>query len=433
MTIETRHPSARCGESRCLRSRSPIVVLVLMALAAAALLAPAAIAQPRGVASDPLALLAVQRAELTAGDGAAKDYFGYSVALSGDTAVVGACGRQSAAGPSVGAAYVFVRSGAVWSQQGDALTASDAAAGDLYGWSVALSGDTALVGAPSHQVGASDLQGAAYVFVRSGVAWSPQGELTASDAGGGDQFGSSVALSGDTALVGAASKQVGANEWQGAAYVFVRAGVAWSQQGGALTASDAAAGDQFGWSVALSGDTALIGALGVNSDQGAAYVFVRSGAAWSQQAELTASDGATGDDFGVSVALSGDTALVGAPYKQIGANADQGAAYIFVRAGAAWSQQGGALTASDGAEKDYFGDSAALSGDAALIGAPYKQIAVNEKQGAAYVFPPTMRHDLAYQLSSRPAGIDPLYAADSQAARVVDALFDGLTIWDAKT
>jgi len=111
----------------------------------------------------------------------------------------------------------------------------------------------------------------------------------------------------------------------------------------------------------------------------------------------------------------------------------QGAAYIFVCAGAAWSQQGGALTASDGAEKDYFGDSAALSGDAALIGAPYKQIAVNEKQGAAYVFPPTMRHDLAYQLSSRPAGIDPLYAADSQAARVVDALFDGLTIWDAKT
>ena len=173
--METRHAGTRCSGPRFLRPRVPLVMLVLLALAAAVVLAPAALAQSRGAASDPLALLAVQQAELTASDGAAQNYFGYAVALSGDTAVVGACGRQSGAGPSVGAAYVFVRSAAVWSQQGGALSASDGAAGDLFGWSVALSGDTALVGAPSHQVGANELQGADYVFVRSGACGAAGG------------------------------------------------------------------------------------------------------------------------------------------------------------------------------------------------------------------------------------------------------------------
>jgi hypothetical protein len=163
-------------------------------------------------------------------------------------------------------------------------------------------------------------EGAAYVFVRSGTAWSQQKELTASDAAAGDLFGLSVALSGSTALIGAHGK----NSNTGAAYVFVRSGTAWSQQK-KLTASDGAADDFFGGSVALDGQTAVIGAIGGNSGGGAAYVFARSGTAWSQQAELTASDAAHDDSFGGSVALSGKTAIIGAHNKNAGA----GAAYAF--------------------------------------------------------------------------------------------------------
>jgi uncharacterized repeat protein (TIGR01451 family) len=186
------------------------------------------------------------------------------VALSGDgnTALVGSPGNNS----SQGAAYVFTRSGTTWSQQPE-LTASDGAASDLFGNSVALSGDgnTALVGAPLHD----SFQGAAYVFTRSGTTWSQQQELTASNGAADDQFGHSVALSGDgnTALVGAPIH----DSYQGAAYVFTRSGTMWSQQQ-ELTASDSF---QFGDSVALSGDgnTALVGSYGNNSAQGAAYVF----------------------------------------------------------------------------------------------------------------------------------------------------------------
>ena len=146
------------------------------------------------------------------------------------------------------------------------------------------------------------------MFVRSGATWSQQQELTASDGAATTNFGYSVSVSGDTAVIGASGKN---SSNQGAAYVFVRSGGAWTQQQ-ELTASDGAAGDNFGYSVAVSGDTAVIGAYGKNSNQGAAYVFVRSGGVWSQQQELTASDGAACDDFGHSVSVSGDTAVIGA-------------------------------------------------------------------------------------------------------------------------
>ena len=193
-------------------------------------------------------------------------------------------------------------------------------------------------------------------------------ELTASDGVAVDFFGGAVALSadGNTALIKAASKN-----GPGVVYVFVRSGATWSQQQ-KLNASDGAAGDAFGGAVALSadGNTALIGALG-KSNKGAAYVFVRSGITWSQQQELTASDGAAFDSFGERLALSadGNTALIGAKLK----NNQQGAAYVFVRSGTTWSQQQ-KLTASDGAQNDAFGDDVALSGDGntALIGAEFK-------------------------------------------------------------
>lgn len=323
--------------------------------------------------------------KVTALDGAVGDKFGYSIALSGNTALVGA--YDISANSDQGSAYVFVRDGTTWTQQAK-LNASDGAAGYGFGMSVALSGDTALVGSWTHNVGANREQGSVYVFVRNGTTWSQQAQLTASDGAALDRFGVSVALSGDTALVGSYLDDMGANLDQGSAYVFTRIGTTWGQQA-KLTSSSGAAGDRFGSSVALSGDTALVGAylddLDAKSNQGSAYVFLRSGSTWSQQTQLTASDGAAGDEFGWSVALSGDTALVGATFDKVGANSKQGSAYVFVRSGASWSQQA-QLTASDGAANDYFGVSAALSGDTALVGAVYDDVGVNSDQGSAYIF-----------------------------------------------
>ncbi|RKH55880.1 DUF7507 domain-containing protein, partial [Corallococcus llansteffanensis] len=321
-------------------------------------------------------LIATEQAKLTASDAGAESYFGFSVALSGDTAVVGAPFHDTAAGESVGSVYVFVRSGTTWSEQAK-LTASDAGAGNAFGFSVSLSGDTAVIGAPGHET-ATGVTGAAYVFVRSGTTWSEQAELTPSDAVLNEQFGWSVVLSGDTAVVSAVSVPAD-NSSSGAAYVFVRGGTTWSEQA-KLTASAPVAGEQFSWSVALSGDTALVGALYADTatGTGAAYVFVRSGTTWSEQAKLTVSDAVAGRYFGESVALSGDTALVGARSNVSYA----GAAYVFVRSGTTWSEQA-KLTANDSGASDLFGFSVALSGDTALVGAPFGD---NSIVGAAYVF-----------------------------------------------
>src|SRR5262249_28291282 len=171
-----------------------------------------------------------QEAKLTAGDAASDDQFGAAVGISGETAVVGAPVDDTAAGPNAGSAYVFVRSGTGWSQQAK-LTASDAAAGAIFGLSVAVTGDTVVVGASGDNM----LAGSAYVFVRSGTSWSQQAKLTASDAATGDRFGDGVGISGDTVVVGASDAASDA----GAAYVFVRRGTRWSQ-GAKLHASGAA-------------------------------------------------------------------------------------------------------------------------------------------------------------------------------------------------
>ena len=192
------------------------------------------------------------------------------------------------------------------------LTAADGAPGDIFGFSVALSGRTAVVGAPFK----NSNNGAAYVFVRSGTTWARQAKLT----GPVGSFGYSAALSGATLVMGSPTE----NSFAGAAYVFTRSGNTWSQRA-KLTAADGAADDFFGNSVALSGATAVAGAPGKNANAGAAYVFTRSGTTWSQQAKLTAAHGAANDGLGNSVALSGATALAGAPFK----NASAGAAYVF--------------------------------------------------------------------------------------------------------
>ncbi|MDP9341437.1 MAG: FG-GAP repeat protein [Actinomycetota bacterium] len=304
-----------------------------------------------------------QQAELIGSDTASGDWFGFSVAISGPTVVVGAYQRNS----DTGAAYVFAETGGIWSQQAE-LTPPATAAVHAFGYSVAVSGPTVVVGAPDTR----SATGAAYVFVASGGTWMQQARLASSDPAVFDQFGFSVGVSASTAVVGAWKK----NSSTGAAYVFGESNGVWSQQA-ELTASDAASNDRFGGSVAVSGSTAVIGAPFKNSQTGAAYVFVESAGAWSEQAELTASDAASGDEFGTSVSISDSTAVVGAPAKR----SSTGAGYVYTGLGGAWSQQA-LLRARDAASGDYFGASVAVSGSTVVAGAPIK----DSYTGAAYVF-----------------------------------------------
>jgi hypothetical protein len=321
--------------------------------------------------------------KLVAADGAAFDRFGASVAVEGDTALIGGWG---AAGQK-GAAWVFTRSGGTWSQQAR-LDASDGATNDFLGQSVALSGDTAIAGAWGADIGGNAEQGAAYIFTRSGTTWSQQAKLTAPDGMPNDSFGQTVSLGGDTALAGAPFAKVGDNFLQGAGYVFTRSGTTWSLQT-KLTADDGQPLDRLGFTVALDGNTALCSALGASfngeSNRGAAYVFTFAGGNWTQQAKVGASDGVPFDDFGQSVALAGDTAIVGADFATVGKNTFQGAAYVFARSGEQWTEQV-KLVASDGAANDDLGISVATDGQRAMAGAWLADVNGIADQGAAYVF-----------------------------------------------
>ena len=312
-----------------------------------------------------------QVAKLLAEDGEEFDHFGDAVAISGDTALIGA-ERDDDNGFQAGAAYVFdVTTGL----QTAKLLASDGVAIDTFGDSVAISGDTALIGAPFNDDKGTSA-GAAYVFDLT--TGQQTAKLLASDGEENDRFGRSVAISGDTALIGAYLDGDNGLE-AGAAYVF---DVTTGQQVAKLLASDGTASDNFGNSVAISGHTAVIGAprdddLGSNS--GAAYVFdLTTG---QQIAKLLAEDGEGGDYFGKSVAISGDTVLIGARGDSDSA-VKAGAAYVF---DLTTGQQVAKLLASDGEFYDEFGDSVAISGDTALIGA-YDDDDTAPSAGAAYVY-----------------------------------------------
>ncbi|HQR36700.1 MAG TPA: putative Ig domain-containing protein, partial [Blastocatellia bacterium] len=325
-----------------------------------------------------------QQQKWLASDGAGGDAFGTSIAISGNFAIVGAWGDDS----DKGSAYVFLRGASgFWSQQVK-LTASDGAAGDNFGRSVSISGNTAVIGAWRDNLGNNQFQGSVYVFTYNNPAWTQQAKLLDNNGGAFDQFGQSVSISGNTLVVGAHQHNPNGVSDQGAAYVYYRSGNTWTLQQ-KLIAADGAAGDNFGQAVAINGNTIAVTASGddVNgvSDQGSMYVFTRSGAIWTQQQKLVAADGQASDRLGTSVAMSSDTIVVGAASDNTGANGDQGAAYVFARSGATWSQQQ-KLTANDGAANDYFGISVALYGQIVVIGAEGDDGGANGDQGAAYVF-----------------------------------------------
>jgi FG-GAP repeat len=309
--------------------------------------------------------------KLTANDAAEGDQFGISVAISGTTAIVGAFGDDDA-GDASGSAYLFdTETG----QQLFKLTADDAASGDLFGTSVAISGTIAIIGAQGDD-DAGDFTGSAYLF--DTVTGQQLFKLTASDADAVDRFGNSVDISGSTAIVGAPNNS-DAGQFSGSAYLF---DTETGQQLIKLTAPDAAAGDNFGTSVGISGMTAIVGTFIFNDDDsefGSAYLFdIENGI---QIAKLIATDAAGEDLFGTSVAISGTTAIVGAS-KNNDAGTDSGSAYLFESAtGQALSK----LTASDAASGDQFGRSVSISGTTAIVGAPNDIVEFTES-GSAYVF-----------------------------------------------
>ncbi len=304
-----------------------------------------------------------QQAKLLASDGAAEDYFSsLGISLSGDTALIGAWGDDDL-GVDSGSAYVFIRTGSTWTQQAK-LHGSDEAAGDAFGWCTAIEGDTAFIGA----AGDSFLRGSVYVFTRTGSTWTEQAKLVATDGAAGDQFGYCISLSGDTALIGANCDDDKGFD-SGSAYVFTRTDTTWIQQT-KLLAPDGATLDSFGGEVGISGDTALIGSCFDDDngfDSGSAYVFIRTGTTWVEEMKLLASDGAPSDYFSAyAVSLFNDTALIGALGDDDN-GADSGSVYVFTRAGAIWTEQTKLLPV-DGAAGDYFGESVSLSNDTVLIG-----------------------------------------------------------------
>ena len=298
--------------------------------------------------------------KITAADGDALDSFGRSVSVSGDYIVVGAF-TDGDNGLNSGSAYIFKRNGTSWTQEVKTLP-SDGAAGDQFGNSVSISGDYAVMGARYDDDNGSS-SGSAYVFKRTGPSWVQEAKLLSSDGAADDWFGFSVSISGDYAVVGAFGDDDNGTS-SGSAYVFKRTGTSWTEEA-KLLPSDGATDDWFGNKVSISGDYAVVGAWGDDDNgsfSGSAYVFKRTGTSWAQEVKLLASDGAASDYFGFPVSILGDYAVVGA------SGDGSGSAYVFKRTGTSWAQEV-KLLASDGAASDYFGFSVSITVDYAVVGA----------------------------------------------------------------
>jgi hypothetical protein len=337
-----------------------------------------------------------ESAKLLAADGASGDQFGLAVSISGDTAVVGSRLHDTSVADA-GAAYVFVRSGTTWTERAK-LVASDATVFDVFGHSVSISGDTVIVGSIFHDDKGIE-SGAAYVFVKPAGGWSgtltESAKLLASDGTDGDVFGWSVSIAGELVVIGALEDDD--NGFQsGSAYVFVKPAVGWSgtlNESAKLLPSDGAPVDFFGSSVAVSGNSIVVGTpnkyyASPGSQIGAAWLFERPVAGWSgtlnESARLADSVRSPSTAFGASVSISGNTVVVGAPGDDANGG-DRGAAYVFEKPSTGWfgtQTESARLEASDGLTLDTFGTSVSVSGNTILIGTPQP----DGRPGAAYVF-----------------------------------------------
>lgn len=319
----------------------------------------------------------VYEQQLTASDAAYRDYFGCSVSVSGDYIIIGAYG-DDCPGSQSGSAYVFYYNGSSWSQQ-TKLIPSNGYAGDMFGISVSISGDYVVAGAPYRY---SYDSGAAYVYTRSGSTWGTERQINASDAVMNELFGYSVAISGDTVVVGASHDEDNGDD-SGSAYVFERSGSDWYEQA-KLLPSDGSADDEFGNSVAVRGDSVAVGAP--KTTCGTAYVFEKPTGGWentTETAKLTRSSGTSDDDLGKSVAISSDVVVAGVWGDDVDGS-NSGSACVFVKPIGGWPSSmthTAILLASDAEAGDRLGYSVAISGSTAISGAHKNGVC-----GSAYVF-----------------------------------------------
>lgn len=339
-----------------------------------------------------------QLAELTASDGGAGDQLGETVAISGNTAVLGAPQAAVGSNNQEGCAYVYVKSAQDWKNatQVAKLTASDGQPAVHFGASVAISGNTIIVGEPYAKIGSNNNQGAAYVFVKPTGGWKNMTEtakLTASDGAVFDLLGAAVAIQENVVVAAAPFATIQSAGSAGAAYVFIKPMGGWknAMQNAKLTASDPYFGAELGYAVSISGRTIAAGAPNYSgSGSGSVYVFVKAGS-WidmNQTAKLTASHGTNGDLLGFSASIDGSTIVAGAPDTVINSENYQGAAYVWVKPASGWknSTQTARLIASDGAQGDFLGYAVSAGKKIVVAGAIGAAIGSNLEQGAAYVY-----------------------------------------------
>jgi hypothetical protein len=347
----------------------------------------------------------VQQAKITASDGAAGDSFGYVVAVYGDTIAVSAPGDDTPEYDNQGAIYIFNRNGSTWTQTAK-LVPNDPASNE-FGISLALNQTALVVGADNARTGSVNA-GAAYVFANVGGNWIQQAKLIASDFAVGDNFGNQVDIDGDTIIVGSNFDDINSNVNQGSAYIFTKTGESWTQQA-RLTANDGVASDFFGGDVAVSGDTAVVGVPRDDApifDQGSAYIFVRQNGIWSQQAKLIMPNPASGVNFGFSVDIEEDNVIIGAPSDDVNTNTDQGSVFLYTREGSNWLAPT-KLVAPDGLPNVRFGGRLVISGKRIFIGVPEDKIGTNIIQGSVYYFlQPILAPDLRETSDSGISGSD---------------------------
>jgi len=325
--------------------------------------------------------------KITAPDRETGAWFGNSVSISGDYAIVGACMKTEGGYTQAGAAYIFRRTGSNTWDSGTKIAAPDLEVGARFGNSVSISGDYAIVGAYGKDGGVGLEVGEAYIFHRTGLnTWDSGTKIASPVAWSFGMFGYSVSISGDYAIVGAPN-----TDWNGASYIFHRTGPNTWDSGTKIVAADPEAFAYFGSSVSLSGDYAIVGAYGKTEGgytrAGAVYLFHRAGPnTWGSSTKITASDPEADARFGYSVSISGDHAIVGAMLKDEGGSADTGAAYIFQKTGTNAWDSGSKHTASDLEANAYFGESVSISGDHVIGGASLKDEGGNANAGAAYIY-----------------------------------------------
>jgi len=311
------------------------------------------------------------------------DLYGFSVSLDGDYAIVGRPGYENASGDDAGFAQIYKKDGVVWKREDEINPESDGVkANDEFGSSVAISGDYAIIGAPLDDFDSPALDdfGSAYIYKRSGTSWTKEEKIISTSGNEDDQFGYSVAIDGEYVIIGSPYDDDSGNSNIGSASIFKRSGTSWSFEA-KLTASDGKAGDEFGYSVTISGDYVIIGAPkvdhGVWTDSGSAYIFKRTGTNWNEEDIIKETNTALDDHFGASVSIDEDYAVVGVP----GYGSDSGMAFVFKRSGTSWNQTD-ILWISELDDDDQFGKSVSIDGAYIVVGMPGN----NSDKGSSYVF-----------------------------------------------